>query len=326
MSIDLTTIAARFSKAAESLKLQESELPVLKGMLSKVGIEEDDTGLKYLDSRVITSEDLIEILSGTFSERGKFCIKAAAMYLKGVDPFEQSPLNVVKVDVPAPPSNPSLDAIAQFIQATKPIGQMTDPELLALWIKDRNELCENELTRRAKNQPFIVLKSGTNVPGKEEIDVEYTLEMLRSARKRSNPKIIPYKDNTFASVYKISELNLNDRIIEICPICGEVLWRGYCEKCNSNFAGIGSDERAYVRLIAESGNFQSISVSDRKAVLTSAAKGIDDLKLTWPSIIKKFEELKLTGDLPKLRMIANRPAQVPADVKDPFHVSGKRQF
>lgn len=325
MSIDLTSIAARFSKAAEALKLQESEVPVLKEMLSKVGIEEDDTGLKYLNSRVITSEDLVEIISGTFSERGKFCVKAAASYLKGVDPFDTSTLQVTKLDAPVTP-NPTVDALVQIIQASKPVGQMTDPELLALWDKDRSEHSENELNRRAKGQPFIILKSGTNVPGREEIDVEYTLEMLKSARKRNNPKIVPYRDNTFASVYKISELNLNDRIIEICPICGEVLWRGYCEKCNSNFAGIGNDERAYVRLIAESGNFQTSSVSDRKAVLTSAAKGIEDLKITWPSMFKKFEELKLTGDLPKLRMIANRPAQVPVDIQDPFHVSGKRQY
>lgn len=325
MSIDLTSIAARFSKAAEALKLQESEVPVLKEMLSKVGIEEDDTGLKYLNSRVITSEDLVEIISGTFSERGKFCVKAAASYLKGVDPFDTSTLQVTKLDAPVTP-NPTVDALVQIIQASKPVGQMTDPELLALWDKDRSEHSENELNRRAKGQPFIILKSGTNVPGREEIDVEYTLEMLKSARKRNNPKIVPYRDNTFASVYKISELNLNDRIIEICPICGEVLWRGYCEKCNSNFAGIGNDERAYVRLIAESGNFQTSSVSDRKAVLTSAAKGIEDLKITWPSIFKRFEELKLTGDLPKLRMIANRPAQVPVDIQDPFHVSGKRQY
>lgn len=325
MSIDLTSIAARFSKAAEALKLQESEVPVLKEMLSKVGIEEDDTGLKYLNSRVITSEDLVEIISGTFSERGKFCVKAAASYLKGVDPFDTSTLQVTKLDAPVTP-NPTVDALVQIIQASKPVGQLTDPELLALWDKDRSEHSENELNRRAKGQPFIILKSGTNVPGREEIDVEYTLEMLKSARKRNNPKIVPYRDNTFASVYKISELNLNDRIIEICPICGEVLWRGYCEKCNSNFAGIGNDERAYVRLIAESGKFQTSSVSDRKAVLTSAAKGIEDLKITWPSIFKRFEELKLTGDLPKLRMIANRPAQVPVDIQDPFHVSGKRQY
>lgn len=323
MSINLTSISVRFSKAAETLKLHDSELPVLKELLSKVGIEEDDSGLKYLDSRVISVEDLLEILSGVFGEKGKFCIKAAAMYLKGKDPFEEELPQEVKPAVPAS-GNTSTDVVIEFIKANKPIGQMTDQELLLLWDKNRDEQTEQELNRRSKNQSFIVLKQGTNVPGKEEIDEEYTLDMLKSARKRNNPTIIPYKGNTFASVYKINELNLNDRIIEICPICGEILWKGYCESCNSSFAGVGDDERAYVKLIVDSGKIQSNSVSDRKAIVVSAAKGIDDLKVTWPGIYKTFEELKLTGNLPKLRKIANRPATLP--IQDPFNVSGNRKF
>ena len=323
---NLTTITARFSKAAESLKLQECDLPLFKKLLSDVGIEEDDSGLKYLNSSMVTLEDLVETFKVAYEAKGKFCIKAAATYLKGKDPFAEDLPEVVKPATPEAHNTTAVDAIVQFIQGNKPIGQMTDTELLALWEKNRDEQTETELHRRAKGQAFVVLKAGTNTPGKEEIDTEYTLEMLKSARKRNNPSIIPYRDNTFASVYKISELNLNDRVIETCPICGEILWKGYCEKCNSNFAGVGDDERAYVKLIVDSGNFQATSVSDRKAVVVSAAKGIEDLKMTWPSIFKKFEELKLTGNLPKLRRIANRPAQVPADIQDPFHVSGKRQF
>ena len=317
---NLTSVSARFEKAAEVLKLHESEFPVLKEILSKVGIEEDDFGLKYLDSTVISIEDLIEIISGVFGERGKFCIKAASMYLKGDDPFEEA--TVVKPNT-AESGSSSNEALIQFIQANKPIGQMTDVELLTLWDKNRDDQSEQELNRRAKGQPFVVLKSGTQTPGKEEIDHEYTLEMIKSARKRNNPTIIPYRDNTFASVYKITELNLNDRIIEICPICGEILWKGYCSACDSNFSGVGDDERSYIKLIVDSGKINEKSVSDRKAVVVSAAKGVGDLKMTWPGLYKEFEELKLTGNLPKLRKIANRPAQAPAD---PFHVAGNRQF
>jgi hypothetical protein len=214
-------------------------------------------------------------------------------------------------------------ALIEFIQANKPIGQMTDPELLSQWDKNRDELTEQELNRRSRGIAFIVLKSGTQIPGKEVIDTDYTLEMLKSSRKRTNPTIIPYTNNTFATVYKISELNLNDRVIELCPLCGEILWKGYCAECDSNFAGIGDDERAYVKLIVESGKINIKTASDRKAVVVSAVKGIDDLKITWPGIIKEFEELRLTGNLPKLRKIANRPSKAPAD---PFHVSGNRQF
>lgn len=319
---NLTSVTVRFQKAAEALKLQDSELSNLKKVLSNVGIDEDDSGLKYLNSPVISNGDLNEILQLNFGEKGKFCIKAAAMYLKGNDPFDNIHTQTARPQVLEPGNTPA-SAIIDFIKANKPIGQMTDAELLSLWNKNRDEETEAELNRRGKNQSFIVLKSGTQIPGKEEIDIEYTLEMLKSARKRNNPSIIPYEGNTFASVYKISELNLNDRIIESCPICGEILWKGYCSECDSNFAGVGDDERAYVQLVVNSGKINIKTASDRKAIVISAGKGIDDLKITWPGIHKEFEELKLTGNLPKLRKIANRPAKAPAD---PFHVSGNRQY
>jgi hypothetical protein len=319
-STNLTSISARFEKAAEVLKLQDSEVPRFKEVLSSIGIEEDEMGLKYLNSHVVTHEDLNNVLCEHFDDNGLFCIKAATMYLKGDDPFEEAP--VVKPNS-AESGNSSNEALIQFIQANKPIGQMTDVELLALWDKNRDDRTEQELNRRAKGQPFVILKSSTQTPGKEEIDHEYTLDMMKAARKRNTPTIIPYRNNTFASVYKITELNLNDRIIEICPICGEILWKGYCTTCDSNFAGVGDDERSYIKLIVDSGKINEKSVSDRKAVIVSAAKGVEDLKMTWPGLYKEFEELKLTGNLPKLRKIANRPAQAPAD---PFHVSGNRQF
>jgi hypothetical protein len=319
----LTSVSARFQKAAESLKLQDSEVPALKELLSSHGIAENDEGLKYLNSRVIGQEDLVEILQKSYAGKGKFCVKAAAMYLKGEDPFGEESHEVKKSETSVSCDSSSA-AIIEFIQANKPIGQMTDPELLALWDKNRDNTTEQELNRRAKGQPFIVLKAGTQVPGKEQVDFDYTIEMLKSSRKRSNPTIIPYEENTFASVYKISELNLNDRIIEMCPICGEILWKGYCSACDSNFAGVGDDERSYVKLIVDSGKINNKSVSDRKAVVTSASKGVEDLKITWPGLFKEFEEHRLTGNLPKLRKIANRPSAAP--VADPFHTSGNRKF
>jgi len=319
---NLASVTARFQKAAESLKLQDTEVPKLKKILEDHGISEDDSGLKYLNSKMVTQEDLFEILQNFFEDKGKFCIKAASIYLKGNDPFEEESPVVIKPDN-AESANLGNSAIIEFIQANKPIGQMNDTDLLILWDKNRDELTEQEINRRVKGQPFIVLKAGTQTPGKEVIDIDYTLEMLKSARKRNNPTIIPYENNTFASVYKISELNLNDRIIEMCPICGEILWKGYCSDCVSNFAGIGDDERAYIKLVVDSGKINTKTASDRKAVIVSAAKGIDDLKITWPIIFKEFEELRFMGNLPKLKKIANRPSIVPMD---PFHVAGNRQY
>jgi hypothetical protein len=135
--------------------------------------------------------------------------------------------------------------------------------------------------------------------------------------------MIPGKDKKIVRVYRITELNPDDRIVELCPICGEILYKGYCPKCELDFSGVGDDERSYVKLISNSEKFNAKSHSDRKAVHASASKGLEDLRITWPSIAPTFDDLKLTNSLPKLRMIKNIPA---TQVADPFHVSGNRQF
>jgi hypothetical protein len=313
----LSTVSERIAKASEVLKA--SDTTTIEKILKEIGIEKNEMGLNLLNSDVATYELLESSISSVFNGSGLLLVKTAVKYLKGVDPFCTH-----KEEISTSSSDPDSNALIQYIRANKPVQQMSDSELMGLWDKNKDPEVENELSKRAKGQAFIVLIPGTYMPGKENIDIELSLELLKSARKRNNPTIIPYIGNTFASVYKINELNLNDRIIEICPICGEILWKGYCESCNSSFAGVGDDERAYVKLIVDSGKIQSNSVSDRKAIVVSAAKGIDDLKVTWPGIYKTFEELKLTGNLPKLRKIANRPATLP--VQDPFNVSGNRKF
>lgn len=325
MSTNLATVSVRFAKAAEVLKLQESETTKLKEVLSAIGIEEDDDGLKYLNSRVVSQEDLIESLKKVFVDKGMFCIKAAAMYLKGNDPFEEEVPQVIKPEIPVS-SDTSGAAIIEFIQANKPIGQMTDQDLLTMWMKNRDEAMEQELNRRAKGQPFIVLMPGKHLPGKENLDVALTLELLKAARKRTNSTISPRDDGTFATVYRITELNINERIIELCPICGEILWKGYCNGCDSMFANVGDDERAYVNLVANSGRMNPKSSSDRKALVISAGKGIDSLKADWPILAAIFDELKATENLPKMKKIADRPSVMPTEIKDPFHVYGKRHL
>jgi hypothetical protein len=313
---NLSTVNSRVSEASKILGIGDSSK--LSSFLKVIGVDDGETGLKLLNSGICTIEYLEGVISGEFNTIGVMLIKVAVQYLKGNDPFDNNPKNIL-----VEKENNEASTLLEYIRVNKPITQMRDDELITLWSNHRDSEVENELHKRSKGQAFIVLKAGTQIPGKEAIDIEYTLEMLRSARKRTNPTIIPYLDNTYATVYRISELNLNDRVIELCPLCGEILWKGYCAECDSNFAGIGDDERAYVKLIVESGKINNKTASDRKAVVVSAAKGIDDLKCTWPGIIKEFEELRLTGNLPKLRKIANRPSKAPAD---PFHVSGNRQF
>jgi len=312
---NLSTVSSRVEEASRILGIQE--VSKLMSILKGVGVDSGDSGLRLLNSGVCSQEFLEGVILGEFNTVGVLLIKAAVQYLKGNDPFSNTTnSNSIEVD------NKS-DILLEYIRINRPITQLRDDELIALWAANRDSEIEIELQKRARGQAFIVLKLGKHTLGKEEIDQELSLELLKSARKKVNPSIIPYTNNTFATVYKISELNLNDRIIELCPICGEILWKGYCSECDSNFAGIGDDERSYIKLIVDSGKINTKTASDRKAVVVSASKGVEDLKVTWPGIFKDFEELRLTGNLLKLRKIANRPSKAPAD---PFHVSGNRQF
>jgi len=307
------SIAARAEKAASFLSTSYTGIGTnaLLEILAEEGITDDAKGFSLLESSAVTLEDLVGILGTRFPEIKKIPLKAAAGALKGTDLVKQEP-------VPAVPTIPVLPP-ETFAKIMRPIQQWDDRLLLEQFIKDRDPEIEAELDRRAQRNKFIVLKPGKFEPGKEEIDVEKSLGLLKMARKRTTPGTIP-NGSIFSLVYRITELNPQDRISELCPICGETLYQGYCEKCQSSFAGMDDDSRAYAKLVADSVNFNAKSFSDRKALLASAMKGLEDLRQTWPMIAQTFDDLKLTNSLPKLRIIGNRPSTV----ADPYHVGGVR--
>lgn len=306
----------RVSKAAELLAVKPESLTKT---LEDAGIKNDSTGVSLLEASTTDLEDIISILKAVNagkSVNSQFPVlklKAAASILKGSDPFEKK-----EMDIHSDLSNHYIETVEDIVKSTRPLEQQNDRELLERYAKDRENSIEQELHKRAKQQNFIVLKQGKFEPGKEEIDIEMSLDLLKTARKRTNPSMVSIEGRV-VPVYKIIELNLDDRIMELCPFCGESLYKGYCQKCNLNFSGIGDDERSYLNLIAGSANLSSIS--DKKAIVVSAIKGIEDLKQTWPSVVKEFDERKMTENLPKLRIIANRPSQA-----DPFFQDGNRSF
>jgi len=312
MASDLTD---RIDKAAELLAVKPKSLTE---SLESNGIKNDSTGVFLLEASSTSLEDIIcilQLVDAQSMDKKKLQLKAAASILKGEDPFKKQEEAKPKV---AEASN--VQVIADIIKSTRPLEQHNDRELLERYVLDRDHQVEQELNKRARQQNFVLLKPGKFEPGKEEIDIENSLDLLKLARKRTNPTITSI-DGKVLPIYKITELNLEDRILDLCPICGESLYRGYCEQCTVSFEGIGDDERAYVALISKSDNFNPTGHSDKKAVVTSATKGLEDLKTTWPSLVQVFDELKLTGDLPKLRIIANRPSKA-----DPFFQNGSRVF
>lgn len=310
----------RVAKSAELLSVETN--PLTKD-LKKAGIDNDSTGIALLDADTTTIEDLVSILeSGCCNGIPKLKLKAVASILKGDNLTKTTTSHENKmpvVDVAA-----QTKTIAEVLKANRPIEQWNDRDLLERFAKDKEYEVEQELHKRAKQQNFVVLVPAGNKgyePGKEEIDIEKSLELLKSARKKTNPSMLS-TDGKVLPIYRITELNPQERIIELCPICGESLYKGYCEKCQANFSSVSDDARAYVNLITDEDTFNANSFSDRKAIVVCAQKGLDELKGTWPSLVQKFDELKLTGNLPKLRIIANRPS----DVADPYFQNGNRVF
>jgi hypothetical protein len=326
----LTPIEIRIKKAADVLKIQKVDFE--QTVKAVFGIELNAEGLQMLDAQTTTEPVIVDMLSAYPYSR--LCLLAVAAILKGRDPFakqeEVSMVNnstIVKADTVIEGS-----VIAhQFVELTKSLRdpkQLKDKELLELYDKERDYEVEQELHRRAGFQHFIVLKadpitmSDSAISTKKAIDIEMSLELLKRSRRMVNPSIVPQGD-LYVNVYRITELNPEDQIVEICPFCGEITYKGYCENCNSDFKGTGDNERALIKLITEMESFDKNSMSDRRAVLISAGKGLEDLRRTWPKASKKFSELSALGDLPKLKKSKSLPSSKPAD---PFHVSGNRTF
>lgn len=336
----LVKLSRLVSEASEILSVEPK---IIFDALAEAGIDASEEGFKLLSSHLITHEDISEALS--VIEAPKLKMKAAVSTLRGYNPyipgeavypsetkedtdgkhypqgFEPKPSGWVShfsyMDKKRRESKGSTlaDGIAAGLKEVLPntgvdFKQLKDSELLELYIKEKGYEIEQELHRRAKNQPFIILNDS------KEIDREASLDLLKRSRRMVNPTLIPIGDSV-VPVYRITEVNPDDNIIEICPLCDGVLYKGYCDKCKINLAGIGDDERAYIHLVSKTYAYDKRTYSDRRHTLVSASKGIEDLKKTWPSVQEQFDELKLTGSLPSFKKIRPLPSNRPTD---PFNV------
>jgi hypothetical protein len=296
---------------------------VIEERLTESGVKDNEYGIKLLESSVVSDEDIMKVLSKIPGYEHDLSLRAAASILKGKDPFSKETIEITGTST-GNYANTTAAVLVNALKDLRTISQMKDRELLELFMAEHSIEVEGELHKRSRNNPFVILRDEKHAPGELLIDLEQTLFQLHRARKGyAVPTMVPGTDGKVVRVYRITELNPDDRIVELCPICGDILSKGYCSKCELNFAGVQDDERAYAKLVTSSGNFNVKSHSDRKALHASASKGLSDMRVTWPSITPTFDDLKLTNNLPKLRMIKNIPA---VQVADPFHVSGHRTF
>lgn len=317
------TLSTRIQKAAETLGIEESDL---MSALSDAGVENNDDGLRLLEANTTTEEVIVEDVLASVGPKLKR--RAAAAILKGKDPFSPTAKEQATVTGSTSSENAkvfNIDGSAEAFRSLIPISQWKDRELLEAFDKDREARLEEELERRSKGQRFLVLKSSAEDvdPGTEPIDIETSLQLLKKTRRMKIPTIIPGPDNKVYPVYRLSELNMDERVVELCPICGEILFRGYCEPCELNWSDVEDSARAFVALVVQEGKLNTKSASDRRALLGDAVKGVMQLRQVWPSVEGRYRELKLTDNLPRLKMVKSLPAE---QVKDPFHPSGHRQY
>jgi len=315
-----TELGKRVVKAASILGIPTK---VIEKKLAENGVKDNEYGIKLLESSVVSVEDIVRVLGKIIGYEQSLSLKAAASILKGQDPFFKATMEIGNTYTDNY-ANTTTTVLVNALKDLRMISQMKDRELVELFMMEHSIEVEGELQKRSRNNPFVILRDEKHAPGQVLIDLEQTLFQLHRARKGyAVPTMVPGTDGKVVRVYRITELNPDDRIVELCPICGDILYKGYCSKCELNFAGVQDDERAYIHLIARSSNFNAKSHSDRKALHASSTKGLEDLRVTWPSIAPTFDDLKLTNNLPRLRMIKNIPA---VQVADPFHVSGNRSY
>jgi hypothetical protein len=304
-----SALLSRVIEAANFLKIPQTEiLEVLKNL----GIDDTPEGLMLLDSVITTTDYLEDSLHLSNNSIPILKVKVAVAILKGRDPFVKSEVAMAsKKESEGTVTNAIVDAL----KAQRPIEQLKDKELLELFQEDRDEKIAQELNRRANGMPFIVITIGKTKAGLENINIEATADLLKRARKGIAQQNIVIEGGS-VPVYKISELDPESLINEICPICEERdLYRGYCDKCNMLFTGLSDDVQKFMMLVARSSGFSRKTASDRKDLYETAKKGFDALVSEWPSVAKEFKRLQIIDELPKLR----RARSTPSVLKDPFY-------
>lgn len=311
-------LTPRIQHAADLLSVPEE---ALEQALKEAGVDNDDTGFMLMEASTTELEYIeLEVLKKIQAPVLKK--KAAASILKGKDPFKRGDhpeRRVVKAD----DSGKVIDTVAETIKSLRPIDCWRDEELLIAFDKDRDPQIEDELNKRAKGQRFVILKNNEedNI-GEESIDIDASLRLLKKSRKHKIPTFVPGPDNMIVPVHRITDLNIHDRIVEICPICGELLFKSYCDKCGISFVDVTDDCRAYMKIVVDEGLINKTVMSDRKALMAAASKGIGELRKIYHQADPKYRELKLSDNLPKLRKVQGMPDKI----ADPFYVSGHRTF
>jgi len=211
--------------------------------------------------------------------------------------------------------NSSVSDIKDLVGIMRPIGQLSDLELMDRYHLECADDVVEELSKRAHDRYFVVFKD--RVAGL--IDKNLTMKFLKVARYKNTPDHIVIGDN-FYQLYKSGQFP--NAVYEECPLhSGVLLTEGYCDKCQLSWSSVKDKERKFIRVMNDEGDTPTSRFDIRKLVEEATGNdGIISLKKIYPMIGVKYEELVDEGRLPSLKVRSSE-----SSIQDPFN-SSKRRF
>jgi hypothetical protein len=316
----------KIKKVAETFGVPESEI---LEMLENMGMPLTDLGHEILMSDTTTDACLRDLFLNKYSGICKGDIHILKAF--AVKTLKQAMPSEAKVELVLN-SEKKADLEENLVKTIKdlfppPLANRKDKELLEEFAKTEELSIGEELHSRAKGQRFLILNS------KKEIDIELSLQVLRTARKGiAIPTVYPLSTG-LTRVHHVSGFR-SGRLAyeEESPFApGKPLVEGWCLVCEEDFRGIPLKVRQFLRLVlnyTESAYFKNdkfkkfdvFSMSDRRSLMASARSGLESLIQAWPSVALIFEEAEALGTLPSLRLNPNSLNPVEGQL-DPFKVT-----
>jgi len=291
-----TSISSRIERASAILGITSDNIKSCFTLNKSVSDELIDSIITSLNE-----SEIVDALTAFFgSDSGvKAPIIAATKVLKR--PVADSKAEYIK----------SESTLEKILQASKPIANWSDEEVLLSYLESESQDLEFELNKRSKGHRFVVLignqKPLKNVPSlftpsdPNTMDIKATLAMLKRARKEEIPAVYKTADNEIIRVFRIEEYHPENRERFVSPLRPtSILFDGYCSECGLNFSKVDMTARQFLRLIYEKEGKQSKTTE--AGLIEVASHGIDALFDMYPELVPTWDEKERNGSLPKLKV------------------------
>jgi hypothetical protein len=305
-------ICARIKEAAAVVNPYVKDIPaeeIIYDVLDKVGvIDKSELSIKLLESQITIAdfnEAFSRILTKCFYPVPAARVRVILSILQGKDPFKQSEWQITNdsPNITASPDAMTFKLLLDTMQQNKPIGQLSDLELISKYGKDCSSEVECELLKRSKGRPCIIFKND------DTVDTDNSLILLRKARHQETPSTYAV-DSGIKSVYKVGDFPMN--VLYECPIHSHILLvDGYCEECGIKWLDfeVNRSKHIFLRMMSESAKIDPINL---RAYLQQSFEQLTQL---YPKVYMKFVELYEEDKLPTLKRRLSK-----AKNGDPFRV------